>query len=494
MRSVAPASARTFSRGDEATAARSRRAHVRFLAVAFVMSLPLVNPYLRGDGHEYYAYIRSLVIDGDLQFENEYRRGDPAFRRALDGELVVLPTGYRRNPAAVGASMLWAPFFLVAHGAVLAANVLGADLAADGYSWPYRGLCALGTAGYSFLGLLLARAVAARYVSPSAATLATVGIWFASSLPVYMYFLPFHVHALAAFTVALFVWLSLRVREQDRLGGWLAWGCAGGLAVATYYLNGLAWVATLLELGRVARTRQRDGLARRLFGRAAAFAAGAAVPLVPTLVVKAVIHGSPFRTGYADGLFYWSDPRLLAVGFSPEHGAFLWTPVLVLALLGLMRLWPADRWFAVQLWLTTAAFYYTVAAFVNWHGNSSYGSRFLVALTVVFVVGLALLVDRALGGARTGRLAGPSGRRTATVVALLVVLVAWNVGLMFQWGTNIVPNRGPVDFAKVARNQVTVVPRGVVRFALRYLRERDAVVREVEERDLRELPLYRQER
>ena len=44
-----------------------------------MLTLPFVNPYIRGDGNGYYAYVRSVVIDGDLRFENEYRRGDPAF-------------------------------------------------------------------------------------------------------------------------------------------------------------------------------------------------------------------------------------------------------------------------------------------------------------------------------------------------------------------------------------------------------------------------------
>src|SRR5262245_66022771 len=49
------------------------------LFLLFLLSLPIVNPHIRGDGNEYYAYVRSLIIDGDLQFENEYRRGDKAF-------------------------------------------------------------------------------------------------------------------------------------------------------------------------------------------------------------------------------------------------------------------------------------------------------------------------------------------------------------------------------------------------------------------------------
>ncbi len=47
---------------------------------------------------------------------------------------------------------------------------------------------ALGTTLYGFLGLYLAFRFACLYTQERWALLATLGIWFASSLPVYMYF------------------------------------------------------------------------------------------------------------------------------------------------------------------------------------------------------------------------------------------------------------------------------------------------------------------
>jgi hypothetical protein len=64
------------------------------------------------------------------------------------------------------------------------------------------------------------------------------------------------------------------------------------------------------------------------------------------------------------------------------------------------------------------------------------------------------------------------------------------VGLAFQWGTNIIPNRGPVNFATVARNQVTVVPSRLVGFVTRYLGNRGAVVNELEVEDRDERRWY----
>ena len=51
------------------------------LLAVFLLTLPLVTPRLRGaDEIEYFAYLRSLVFDADLEFGNEYQHfydGDP---------------------------------------------------------------------------------------------------------------------------------------------------------------------------------------------------------------------------------------------------------------------------------------------------------------------------------------------------------------------------------------------------------------------------------
>lgn len=453
----------------------------RVLVALFLVSLPLVNPYVRGDGNGYYAYVRSAVIDGDLQFENEYRRGDPDFLgvvfRYSDGHLrdhMRMPTGYVRNQWSVGSSVLWAPFFLEAHAGVLALGELGRFVPADGYSLPYRAACALGTALYAFLGLLLAHRAARQFVSESAALWATLAIWGASSFPVYMYFLPFHVHALAAFAVSSFFGYGLATRPAE--GGertraqWLRWGLLAGLMVLIYSVNALILVFAVFEWIREQRGSRRFGEALM---RGAHFALAGLLVLSPHFALKWRLHGSPFRTGLLTSVF-WDTPRLAAVAFSSEHGFLLWTPVLVPALAGLVLLFRRDRFLAASLTSTLFGFYYFISCYEVWHGASAFGSRFFVSFTSVFILGLGVTIDAALERLR----AFSAPIRTAGVVLPLGLLALWNVGLVFQWGTGLIPREGPVDFRVVARNQFAAVPRRIASVALRYLRDRDAAVRE----------------
>ena len=462
------------------------------LAGVFAITVPLVNPHIRGDGNGYYAYVRSAVIDGDLRFDNEYRRGDPAFVASVfgpDGRVspgLVLGGGYVKNQWAVGPSLLWAPAFLLGHGIAWSLGSLGWGIAADGYSPPYRWLCALATAIYAFAGLALASRAAEQLVGPGAAVAATIGVWLASPLPVYMYFLPFHVPALSAFAVSLFVWSWLRTRERRTVRAWGLWGLSGGLMVEVYHLNAVCLLLPGLDLVRelVDRRAAGSGGRARTVGKAVAFGLGAAAALVPHIAVKSIVHGSPFRTGYEDR-FFWGSPRLWQVAFASEHGMFLWTPVLLLGAVGLGLLWRRDRWTAAGLTAVFLAYYYAVASYENWHGQSAFGSRFMVSLTPVFILGLA----QALASA--SKLPLLAGRHGLLYVAVLSPLILWNVGLMFQWGTGLVPNRGPVDFAVVTRHQVTRVPGRVVDFLARYLADREQVTRAIEQRDLERVGEYR---
>ncbi|MFZ0619863.1 MAG: hypothetical protein WAM01_14355, partial [Candidatus Acidiferrales bacterium] len=129
------------------------------LLLIFVLSLPLVNPWVRGHGVGYYAYARSLLIEHHLDFTKDWQHGNESFameRVAPDGKVnpqEFTKTGHIANNWTIGPSLLWFPFLAVAHVAVLSVDALGAHVPADGFSRPYIMTMALATALYGFLGL-----------------------------------------------------------------------------------------------------------------------------------------------------------------------------------------------------------------------------------------------------------------------------------------------------------------------------------------------------
>ena len=470
-------------------------ANEKLLFLLFLLTLPLVNPWVRGDGVGYYAYLHSALIDHDLRFENDYLAANQSFLIShVDAQGHLLPglytkTGYVENHFSVGPAILWAPVMLAVHGTVLLADRFGAHVAADGYSPPYLLAMALTTACYGFLSLFLAFWIARKYFDDRWAFLATVGIWMASSLPIYMYFNPSWSHALSAFSVALFLWYWERTRLQRTAGQWAILGLMAGLMGNVYYPNAILLIFPALEAVHLLRTKQPDSgqlmvPIQKSALRGGVFLVAFFASLSPTFISRQIIYGSPLETGYpAISTWNWTSPALLKVLFSSDHGMISWTPVLILACVGLPFLIKRDTLLGVGSLFTFLAYYYFIASYPDWDGLSSFGNRFFVSLTPIFILGLAALL-----GSFSSWL-GKSTRAVAIAYTVLALLIVWNIGFIFQWGTHMVPARGEITWKTMVHNQIVEVPLRMTHGLENYFSHRGEMMRHIEQDDIEQLKL-----
>lgn len=476
------------------------------LTLLFIATLSLVTPYLRGDGVAYYAYVASIIIDGDLYLEDEFRHADPWHYRlrfdehGLIRQELITSTGYIRNKFSVGPSLLWTPFFLLAHVFVSVYNIFAINpIPTDGFSYPYLLLCAIGTAVLGFIGLLLSYDIARTLYSERTALLAVLGIWLASALPVYMYFLPFMSHAHSVFICSLFVWYWYRTYPNRHVWQWLLLGFIGGLMVTTYYVNAVLLLILFIDVAVILRNSilyshgsESINHLKRLTYSALVGMVGVLLGLVPHFVVKGIIYGSPFALGYGDP-WWFASPRLVKVLFSSEHGLWTWTPIILFACVGFVPLIYRDRVVGWRFLLTFLVFYYVIASFDDWHGQSSFSNRFFLSLTPVFAMGLAALIDTVYQIA-TSRFRLKSTVVHTVVTGIIVVLILWNFGFIFQWGTNMIPNRGPISWRIMITNQFTKVPFRIARIAKSFFTERMSIIKQVEAQDIEEAKKYKVKR
>jgi hypothetical protein len=477
--------------GNRATAPGTGKQE-RWLALLFLLSLPLLNPWVHGDGVGYYAFARAPLIEHSLDFQHDYQYANSSFRDARLGQNGVpkatfrTVTGHLDNHFAVGPAILWAPFLVVAHVAVLLAHAFGSSVAADGFSAPYRIAMALGTALYGFLGVVLAGRIVGQYVEGRWVTLAAISVWWASSLPVYMYFNPSWSHAHSAFAVALFLWYWHQTRRDRSIGQWIVLGAITGLMLNVYYANAMVLAVLFVEAMGQYRAASRGGVpnltAVQLLYRHALFAAIVVVCLLPTLITRAIIYGNPLESGYIPlGAWAWSSPYFLQVLFSANHGLLVWTPLLAFSVAGLFLFWKRQPVVGSAFVAALLAFYVLIACYPDWAGISSYGNRFFVSLTALFIIGLAVLLDRVATLFRSAR-----GATMAACTALLCFLL-WNMAFMFQWGTHLVPARGPISWSEMVHNQFVVVPHEISAKIGSYLFHRANLMRQIEQRDMEQM-------
>src|SRR5439155_21952941 len=75
----------------------------------------------------------------------------------------------------------------------------------------------------------------------------------------------------------------------------------------------------------------------------------------------------------------------------------------------------------------------------------------------------------------------------ALVTAYVFVLIIWNLVLIFQWETNIIPNRGPVAWKQVVRNQFEIVPQHIFATAVAYAKGRENLLASIQQEDMKEV-------
>ncbi len=443
---------------------RSRTTYERGLFLLFVLSLPSLQGHVNGDGIGFYAYVRSPLIDHNFNFASDWQDPKEELQQLfLVNHFVDNPitkTGHLPNYYPVGPAILWSPFLIITHLAVLVSVRLGAHIVPDGHSWPYTAAMASATALYGFVGLCLSFAVARRFVRERWAFWATVAIWFATPLPIFMYLFTSWPHTHSIFVNSLFLFYWLRTRGTRTPRQWLVLGLLGGLMIEVHYPNVVfllppAYEVVSAYVGAWQKRFQEPPALLEAVQQHSLCALGGLLALLPTFITREIVFGSPFSVG-AYSLWNWSSPAFGPVLFSPDHGLFVFSPILVLAVAGLFCLFRPQVTLGAICVSIVIAFYCIIAFYPWWSGVFGMGNRYFLSLTPLFILGLACafgLADRLWPSERAGVL---------RVVSLTLIFVVWNMGLLYQWQTHLLPRYGPVDWQNVRFNQFRVVPGEVL--------------------------------
>ena len=448
------------------------RREVVALTLVFIVSLPAVTARLySSDEVEYFSYLRSLWFDRDVSFENEYRYFyDHRIAQSADFHHTFLEletaTGRRINYGTVGCAILWSPFYAGADVTTRVMRTMGRDVAADGYSRPYVSAVAYGSAFYGFATILLSIAAARRVVGAGALA-SGLAVWFGTPLLFYMYVAPPFSHACSAFAVALFVTVWLRVRETWSIEGALALGLVGALMAMVREQDLFFALGPVFDLGLALAVGDREtGRRKRTTTLLAALAGCAAFALgyLPQLVAYKALNGKFGPSPLVTRKMYWSAPHALQVLFDTQHGFFFWTPLAILAVIGLLLLvrLKGDATVGACMLLMFALQVYISGAVESWTVAGAFGQRRFVALTILLVVGLAAL--RASVTGRPARL---------VMNAAVVLCVWWNVALMAEFGTSMM-DRQRLELGKNAYDAFVTLPRSAPTLAYRYITQRSS--------------------
>jgi hypothetical protein len=433
---------------------RGKSAAAPVLAALFTVGLALqlqLGARLQSDGFYYYAYLRSMAFDRDVNFMNDYRLlglGDKTYL------FQPTRTGHAESAWTIGPAIVWSPFFAAGHLVAARLQATGAAVSTDGTSFPYRQAVCIGSLFYGLLGCWFAYRLT-RLFFPAPLAAAAVALTMSGSFMTwYLLKEPSMTHAASMACVAGFTWMWAATRGRRQVTAWALLGLLAGFMALIRWQNALFALLPAIDamqlLVRGGRARDRRAV-RETAIASAAFLICAVIAFLPQMFAWQAIYGSPIARSPVGPQIRWTDPHLVDILWSARNGLFSTTPMLYLAAIGLAGFAIARPAIGLPAIAVTAVMIYFNACIQDWWGSAGFGGRRFDGVIPIFCLGLAAFVDYAATVIRR--------HATAAITAFLVLIAVWNLALMGAAQAGAVRIGETLSFNRAWAAQADVVHR-----------------------------------
>lgn len=338
----------------------------------------------------YYAYLPATFIYHDLSF---------AFVDEQAGEVkysiwvVPSPSGKKMVKFPVGTSVLYTPFFLMAH---LFAQLSGVE--ANGYTWPYHFFLLLAAVFYMLAGLLYLRRVLSRYFSIPVVLMSLLALAFASNIFYFSTSTPAYSHVFSFFLFSAFLYhITSFYREgnsqKTSTKHVLIAGVVFGLIVLVRQSNILLGIFLLLYRGGMGLKEWFNFLWSGRRGIIGAALLSLAVIFLQFAYLK-YSTGEWFYYAYGNERFYLLNPHVLEGLLSYRKGWLVYTPVMSLAVVGfifLRRRLPEFFW---PILIFSIVNIYVIFSWWCWWYGGGFGARSMIDSYPLLVIPLAVMLEK----------------------------------------------------------------------------------------------------
>jgi hypothetical protein len=343
------------------------------------------------DAAGYYAYLPAVFIHHDLKF-NFCKDGEPTkvdapganhhlfLNRMLDGQQI--------NKYFIGTALMQMPFFF--------GGKIGAQWFAhpkDGYSFPFQASVAIAGLFYAFLGLLQIRKFLLKInVSDVTAAATLLLIFFGTNLYYYTLQEPGMSHAFSFCMVAVFINQVHNLIHNKNPKAITGAVLSLAMIVLIRPVNGVAIFAVPFIAGSWPALRSALVFIRQNLLRFGISSALALLLLFLQLLVWKISVNHWFADSYAGEAYDFTNAHIYNILFSWRKGFFIYTPIMILALIGIWNL--RTRFAAISFVIFFLMNVWFVASWQLWSYGGSFGMRPMIDTYAVMAVPLALFLDK----------------------------------------------------------------------------------------------------
>lgn len=366
-----------------------------FLVIVFVISSNFVfypRNILSWDIFGYYLYLPFQFIYHDLGLKDigvlqeivqKYHNTDTLY------QIMNMPDGGAVLKYSMGMSVFYAPFFFIGHAFALFFNY-----PADGFSAPYQCSIFVGGIIYTILGIWFLSKVLRHFFADKLSGLILILIVFATNFPIHnaMYGQNAMSHNILFFTYSLILWLTIKWHETYKIKfiAYLAIFC--GLTILSRPSEVVCLLIPLLWGVKNWKTlRDKITLLLKYKWQILLF-----VLVIATIgsfqLIYWKIHTGKFLY-YSYGAnagegFEFLSPYIMQVLFSFRKGWLIYTPIMILAILGFIEMFKRNRAIFWALITYFIANLYIVSSWSCWWYAQSYSQRPLIPSYPVMAIAL----------------------------------------------------------------------------------------------------------
>ncbi len=334
----------------------------------------------------YYAYLPATFIYKDISLE---------FTQGYQGPHTFVfwpekaPNGKKVIKTSMGLSVLMAPFFFIGHGL---AYLLGYDT--GGYSLPYRLMLMLSIVFYFALGLYFLRKLLQSFFSTrtTVITLLLIGIgtnlftYAATEVPLS------HVYSFAL--VAAFLWFTVHWYEEKKVKHAVVIGLLAGLISLVRPTNILIGLFFLFyEITTVGKLKERASLLVQYRRQILLMVIISLLVWIPQMAYWKMQTGHFLFFSYTGERFFFSQPKIIECLFSYRKGWLLYTPVMAMALAGMVFLYRKNRELFLPLVIFIILNLYVISSWWCWWYGGSFGLRPMIDSYALMALPLAAFVQ-----------------------------------------------------------------------------------------------------
>jgi hypothetical protein len=267
----------------------------------------------------YYEYLPGVFIHNDITMS--FVAKDPALYKDKIWTKIT-PTGRSVSKMTMGLAVLYAPFFLAAHGL---AEPLG--YAPDGFSDPYRFALILSSVFYATLGFWLLLKLLRKYFARNAIAISLLAIGLGTNLYFYTTIEPPMSHAYSFFLYAAFMYAVDSWSAKPSWGNSALTGLVGGMIILVRPTNGIIFILLpLWQVDSLSALLSRLKLFLNKSMKLIMMAIIAILVFIPQIIYWKYVTGDYFYYSYGDERFFFNAgpvflPERMA-GLYPSYGIF----------------------------------------------------------------------------------------------------------------------------------------------------------------------------